>query len=264
VPRLSLSTQSMHRRLGKTSFDADLPGEVAWASLPSVRLYDLPRELQRNLIGGIDLVHAHLPRIDRAYLHDFASACGCCDVAIESLELAFGDFSAESDEARQRDIERAMQWIDIAHQLKSPTVAVHAGWQDGSPEAIDRSVESLTKLAEHATNLGVLVMISNEARGLAKSPSIIHELLQRTDGKVGLCVDFASAAGPSRFTTLDVPAGEVEHFREELGQFFLLCSSIAFDGCVSLASTTDDNEWPAARALRDVVHEVGKVPLGGD
>src|ERR1700734_3976106 len=129
VPRLSVSTFSLHRALGVNYRDAPgLNGERI-RSEPfgpgDISLLELPDRIAAAGIHTLEISHPHLPDRGISYLNELRSALDEAGVTLLSILVEDGDIT--HPDYAQRDLEWMGGWIETAGLLGAERARVIAG-----------------------------------------------------------------------------------------------------------------------------------------
>ncbi len=181
----------------------------------SLTLLDFPDAARAAGINQLDLCHFHFPRTDADYLREFSERMAAAEVQLLTLLVDEGDISALDPAARENDLARIRDWIDIASWLGARYVRVVAGEQAAGPgdDAVKRSAEGLSALAHHAQQRSVGLLTENW-RALTMSPDNLLAILDATGGAVGLVADFGNYKGASEVRRAPVhPTARDDHPR---------------------------------------------------
>lgn len=198
--RLSTSTWSLHRALGITYPDSPAqPNTGAKESYGrgTVTLLDVPARLAAMGIHTLEICHFHLPSRDSTYLGELRSAAESAGVQLFSLLIDDGDITHPQN--GMRDLNWIGSWIDTAGMLGTQRVRIIAGKSQPSQDALQRSIEGLTALAERGKANGVRVTTENWM-SLLSTPEYVLRVLDAVD--IGLCADFGNWGGASKYDDL--------------------------------------------------------------
>src|SRR3712207_5645598 len=104
-PRLSVSTWSLHRALGRPSFYGPETGQaipVETHGRGALSLLELPAHIAAFGIHTLEICHFHLPSRDHTYLSELRSALD--DAGVELFSLLVDDGDLTHPEHAQRDL----------------------------------------------------------------------------------------------------------------------------------------------------------------
>ena len=266
-PRLSVSTWSLHRQLGRPDFYGPDDGSqipVATHGRGKVSLLELPAHVAEFGINTLELCHFHIPSLDKGYLSELRSALAEAKVELFSLLIDHGDIT--HPEYADRDLVWIGEWIETAGMLGATCARAIAGKADPSEEALEMSGNGLQKLAECAEANGVRLMTENWFSVLS-TPENVLTLLDRLDGEVGLCLDFGNWTGETKYADFEAIAPQAEschtkaHFtapgkmdRDDYIRCLNLTEAAGFSGPHTLIyDGPGDDEWEGLTIEREVV-----------
>lgn len=209
-PRLSVSSWSLHRSLGRPAFygpqdGTDIPLETHGRG--AIGLLELPEHIAQFGIRTLEICHFHLPSRAPAYLAELRDALQLAGVQLFSLLIDAGDLT--DPQHAQRDLEWIRGWIPAAAALGAERARVIAGKAVPSAAALAQSAEHLRALASEAAESGVRLMTENWFQLLSR-PDDVNALLDRLDGQVGLCLDFGNWGGAAKYEQLAAIAPRAE------------------------------------------------------
>lgn len=268
TPRLSVSTWSLHRQLGRPGFtgpadEMHIPVETHHNG--PISLLELPGHIAEFGIHTLELCHFHLPSVEKAYLSELRAAIADADVELFSLLIDDGDITHLSEAAR--DIAWIEAWIEIAGELGATCARVIGGKAEPSDATLAQSRDVLAKLAERAETAGIRLMSENWF-SIFSTPDNVKTILSGLDGKVGLCLDFGNWRGDTKYDDLGAIASLAEschtkaHFtapREMEREDYVRCLEITRNAGFSGPHTLiydgpGDDEWEGLSLEREVVN----------
>jgi sugar phosphate isomerase/epimerase len=265
-PRLSVSTWSLHRTLGRpTPYGPEVdgappPGRGA-GGLP---LLDLPGRLADFGLHTLEICHFHLPSREPGYLDELRAALAEAGVELYSLLIDAGDVTDPMHAAR--DEAWMGEWLGVAGRLGAQRARVSAGKAAPDETTWPRSTAALRRLAQVAQDQGVRLMTENWL-GMMPDAAAVTYLLDALAGQVGLCADFGNWQGADKYAQLAVilPRAESCHAKAD----FAADGSIDradYVRCLELAHATgfagpytliydgpDPDEWAGLGRERAVV-----------
>ncbi|MXV78220.1 sugar phosphate isomerase/epimerase [Candidatus Poribacteria bacterium] len=268
TPRISVSTWSLHRQLGKPGFtgpahDLQIPTETH--NKGPIPLLDLPKHIAEFGINTMELCHFHLPSVEQTYLLELRAAFQDADVELFSLLIDEGDITHPSH--AERDIAWIEKWIDIAGELGAKCARVIGGKAEPTQATLAQSQQVLSKLTERADTAGIRLMTENWF-SIFSTPENVLTILDQLDGKVGLCLDFGNWRGEAKYTNLAEIAPLAEschtkaHFtaprkidKDDYIQCLELTKNAGFAGPHTLIyDGPGDDEWEGLAIEREVVN----------
>jgi sugar phosphate isomerase/epimerase len=246
-PRLSVSTWSLHRSLGKPAAygpETTHPQPATPTRTPAFSLLELPAQIVAAGMQTLEICHFHLPSREAAYLQQLRQALADAGVELWSLLIDGGDIAHPTD--HERDVAWIEGWFPVAAQLGANHVRVSGGKQTPTPEAVARSEANFARLAIAAQQHGLRLMTENW-QNLLSTPAVVRHLLDRLGGQVGLCADFGNWHRPEKYANLAqiVPYAESCHAkchfpapgvpdREDFVRCLELTRSVGFAGPYTL------------------------------
>lgn len=268
APRLSVSTWSLHRQLGKPGFTGpahSMQIPIETHNKGPISLLELPARVAEFGIRTLEICHFHLPSVEKTYLTELRAALADADVELFSLLIDDGDITHPAD--AERDIAWIEKWIDIAGELGANCARVIGGKADPSAETVAQSREVLAQLTERADTAGIRLMSENWF-SIFSTPENVNTILGGLDGKVGLCLDFGNWRGDTKYKDLAAIASWAEschtkaHFeapREMDKQDYVQCLDLAQEAGFAGPHTLiydgpSDDEWEGLAIEREVVN----------
>ena len=266
-PRLSVSTWSLHRQLGRPDFYGPEAGKqipVATHGMGEFSLLEIPARVAEFGINTLEVCHFHIPSLDKGYLNELRSALEAANVELFSVLIDHGDIT--HPEYADRDLVWMGEWIEAAGILGATCARAIAGKAPPSAEALEVSRNGLQKLAERAEANGVRLMTENWFSVLS-TPENVLTLLDRLDGEVGFCLDFGNWEGETKYVDLEAIAPRAEschtkaHFpapRDMDKDDYIRCLDLTQDAGFSGPHTLiydgpGDDEWEGLTIERKVV-----------
>ena len=131
---------------------------------------------QRFGVYNINPLASHLSSTDSAYLEAFRKAVETANSHLVDLGLGGRDFSDASDEA----ISFGRKGVDLAAILGSPSVRQHLSTPAGVTPSVERTAESLERLASYGARKNVIVNLENDAPG-AEDPFFIVAVVAKVN-----------------------------------------------------------------------------------
>lgn len=269
MPRLSISSWSLHRLLGRAWYERDGNGRFTNRSdtTAEIELLDVPGEAASHGISTVELCHFHFPTVEDAYLAELRAAISEAGIELFSVLIDTGDISAADEGAREVDLEMMRRWIDVASILDAGHVRIIAGESAPSADATSRCVTGLVSLAQYAKRKDVRVLTEN-FKQLTARPQVCLEILERCGGEVGLCADFGNFPTETRSHDLaailpkadsvhakaDYPDGEMD--RAAYVANVQLAVDAGFDGPMSLIYQDADDVWRRLDEMKEVTETV--------
>jgi sugar phosphate isomerase/epimerase len=269
-PRLSVSTWSLHKKLGL--FYEGAPDGKARTSKPTwgegeISLLDVPAQAAAHGIGNLEICHFHFPSTDPDYLAELKGALKDAGVKLLSVLVDEGDITNADQARRERDFATISGWIDVAGQVGAERARVIAGDAKPDPEghALHLSASALHQLAIQAEDWGVRLTTENW-HDLLPTPKELISLLNMLEGRLGLCFDFGNWGGEDKYEKLTkiAPYAETTHAkaqfpepgkmnREDYTRCLDILAGVGFTGPHSLIFDTAGDEWAGIDEEKSVV-----------
>lgn len=267
APRLSVSTWSLHRQLGRPDFYGPEEGKqipVATHDRGELSLLDLPARVAEFGINTLEICHFHIPNLDTGYLNELRGALKAADIELFSLLIDHGDIT--HPEYADRDLAWIGEWVEIAGRLGATCARAIAGKADPSAESLEMSRDGLQRLGERAEANGVRLMTENWFSVLS-TPENVLTLLDSLDGEVGFCLDFGNWTGETKYADLEAIASQADschtkaHFpapgemdKDDYVRCLDLTQDAGFSGPHTLIyDGPGDDEWEGLSIEREVV-----------
>ena len=264
-PRLSVSSWSLHRTLGRPEFYGAALGEIPQDShnRGEVTLLGLPERLAGFGIRTLEICHFHLPEVDGGYLAELRGELETHGVELWSLLVDDGDLT--HPEHAERDLNWIEGWLGVAEQLGAKNVRVIAGKQPANSETLDQARRYLELLTRIAALRGVRVLTENWF-DLVAHPADLLWLLDQLQGDLGLCFDFGNWNGPHKYENLEAIAqyatschtkaafsSEGVLDRDDYVRCLDITRAAGFAGPYTLIFDGPGDEWAGLAAEREVV-----------
>lgn len=189
---------SLHRTLGRfVSTEANPPGESQGmqpraADAAALSLLDLPGELAVRGYDVVQLCHFHLPSREPTYLDELRASLADSHVTLDALLIDSGDLVHPLD-ADEHEAWIA-GWLEDAGTLGAIRARVIAGQADPTPDLLLQSARRLRRLAAGSP----VRVVTENWMALLPTAHHVHQLLEATEGAVGLLVDLANWTGTDR------------------------------------------------------------------
>ena len=223
----------------------------------------MPTALRAHGFETAELCHFHVPGVDRLRLGQLRQAFESEGVKIQSLLIDDGDISDVDN--GDRDAEWIAKWVDAAAILGAQRARVIAGKSAFSREAFERSAKHVSALADQAIALGLRLTIENWFP-LMTTPESVNEMLDRMEGRVGLCADFGNWDSPRKYHDLPKIFARAEtcHAKcefldantidiEDYSACLSIASGAGFSGPYVLVNGGPADEWHALELTRQAI-----------
>ena len=271
MSRASVSTWALHSLLGTCASGrpGDRDARLMDSKPGSLDLLDVPAHLASHGFRTMELCHFHIPDPSDAYLATLRSRIEESGIELWSTLIDDGDINHPT--TGDRDRQWSTEWIARAGALGSRCVRVVAGKQPTSRQTISRSAEQLLALAEIAENYGIRVLTENWFDTVS-TPDALIELLELTEGRIGLCFDFGNWGGEDKYESLAAIASyatschakcqyndgiaDAVDFRRCVG----LTKQVGFEGPYTLVHGEPGKVWETLAECRAMLESDGTLP----
>jgi sugar phosphate isomerase/epimerase len=262
MPEVSISTWSLHRALGKVWYDRTNKGFVNRALKKGrIQLLDVPGEVAAHGIRHLEICHFHFPKTDADFIEELKSELARHNVSLFSILIDAWDITHPDPAQREEELVRIREWIDVAAACGAANVRVVAGQAEACAEAVVLSSQNLLQLAHYAEEREVRVMTENFKRLTQRAAPLI-DILNRCEGKVGLCTDLGNFKGEHKLDDLALvlPYADTIHTKADyedgvmMRDRFLDCMELSkkanFSGYYTLIFQDPGEEWSYLNALK--------------
>ena len=135
-------------------------------------------------LDGVELLDIHFPTLDKDYLREIKKSCTDSGLTISCVSVS-NDFGLAGAEARDRELAKVRQWINITSFFGAPVLRVFAGWYHGvkkgdaaAAELWPDVMERLALCAEYAEEAGIVLGIENHnGRGIVGTADEVERCL---------------------------------------------------------------------------------------
>jgi sugar phosphate isomerase/epimerase len=217
----AVSSWSLHRTLGRYFGAAPAPelaprpsADDAAPPRDGVPLLELPKLLKERGFDTVQLCHFHLPSRDRTYLEELRHALAESAIGLDALLVDDGDVTHPHESEEHRTW--ISGWVEDATTLGARRARIIAGRATPTHEALRSSAHGLAQLARDHD--GIRIVTENWLE-LTPGPREVLQILDATDGAVGLLIDTGNWTGPTKYDDLAMIAarGETSHAKCHFG-----------------------------------------------
>jgi sugar phosphate isomerase/epimerase len=189
---IAISSWSFHNYFQSTrEREFNLPGSM-------LVLLDFPEMIvDRYKVHNFEFVAPHFASTEPTYLaelknHLVATHSRLVNIPVDIEEIdAAGGLSDHDEKVRDRAIEAAIKWIDIAHTLGASAVRCNPGAMD--PADLTTTVSSYKRLAAYGKSRSVQVIIENHGGVGSENPEELVRLFKLVGtGSIGALPDFGN------------------------------------------------------------------------
>lgn len=123
----------------------------------------------------------HFRSLDKAYLEELRTAVAKAGGAIVNMAVdgEHSPYAADSAE-RDRAVADSKQWIDVAVTIGSPSVRTHIPAANDSNPDVERTAESLKRVAEYGAAKNVVVHLENDD-AVSEDPFFIVKVIEKVN-----------------------------------------------------------------------------------
>jgi sugar phosphate isomerase/epimerase len=123
----------------------------------------------------------HFRSLDRAYLEELRAAAEKAGGAIVNMavDAENSPYAADRSE-RERAVAFSKQWIDAAVAIRSPSVRTNIPRAKDSKPDLERTVESLKRVAEYGAAKNVVVNLEND-NPVSEDPFFLVKAIEKVD-----------------------------------------------------------------------------------
>jgi sugar phosphate isomerase/epimerase len=231
-------------------------------------LLELPRLAAHHGLGNVEVCHFHFPAVDgtldSVYLRDFGDACRSAGVTFLTFLQDKNDITHPDPARREEEITSIERAIDYAAIAGAARIRVIAGDAEPSGETLRISADGLLRLARYGADKGVRVVTENWHL-LLDQPADVLRLLELTEGKIGLKLDFGNWPASRKYEDLPriAPFTECTHAKAEFPspgvmdeidfkRCLDICRAANFAGPHVLIFASPGDEWDSLDLMRDV------------
>ena len=265
LPEIAVSSWALHDLLGR-------PGKVTPqqdaaptpAETPRFTVLQLCGELGRHGIRRLELCHFHIADTQPAALQALREAVATEAATLSSLLIDAGDVG---DAAKyETDVPWLEGWIGRAAALGCGACRISAGRQPPTAEVTPQVIRAFERLVQRAESLEIRLVTENWL-DYTDVPRTVHGLLDRFDGRLGLCLDFKNWLGRFEDIASLAPRAESCHVpavvrpgSDEPDPVALRCLEIlrdvGFTGVYTLVEADPADPWGSLARSAEVIAAV--------
>jgi len=125
----------------------------------------------------------HFRSLDKGYLEELRAAVAQAGGAIVNIAVdgEHSPYSADAAE-RERAIAFSKQWIDVAVAIGSPSVRTNIPPAKGAKPDVERTAESLRRVAEYGAAKNVVVNLEND-NPASEDPFFLVKVIEKVNSK---------------------------------------------------------------------------------
>jgi sugar phosphate isomerase/epimerase len=149
---------------------------------PTIELKDFAAHVVEKFnVNKIEPWTGHLPSSDSKYLEQFRASVEKAKAAIANIAVD-GEHSPYATDRSEREqaITFSKQWVDAAVILGSPGIRTNIPDAKGVQPDLDRTADTLSRVAEYAAAKGVVVSLEND-NPVSEDPFFLVKLVQKVN-----------------------------------------------------------------------------------
>ena len=133
-------------------------------NLPGMDLTQFPAHVVAKFnVHNIEPHSRHFAALDPAYLANFREALHKANVKVVDIAVSAEDSFYDADRAgRERAVNYAKTWADVAASIGSPSIRAHIRTVKNLSPDVARAADSLRKLTDYAAGKNVVVNLEND------------------------------------------------------------------------------------------------------
>ena len=133
-------------------------------SLPGMNLLEFPAHVAAKFnIHNIEPHSRHFTSLQPDYLESFQQVLQKTKVRVVNIAVsAVNSFYDADASAQEKAVDYGEKWVDVAVRIGSPGIRAHIATAKNSAPNLERTAESLRKVAEYAAAKNVVVTLEND------------------------------------------------------------------------------------------------------
>jgi sugar phosphate isomerase/epimerase len=133
-------------------------------SLPGINLLEFPAHVVAKFnIHNIEPHSRHFTSLQPDYLDSFQQVLQKTKVRVVNIAVgATNSFYDADTSAREKALDYAKKWVDVAVRIGSSGVRTHIATAKNSPPNLEPTAENLRNLADYAASKNVVVTLEND------------------------------------------------------------------------------------------------------
>jgi sugar phosphate isomerase/epimerase len=133
-------------------------------SLPGMNLLEFPAHVVAKFnIHNIEPHSRHFTSLQPDYLDSFQQVLQKTRVRVVNIAVsANSSFYDDDATAREKAIDYAKKWVDVAAHINSPGIRSHIAAARNLPPNLDRAAESLRNVTNYAASKNIVVTLEND------------------------------------------------------------------------------------------------------
>jgi sugar phosphate isomerase/epimerase len=149
---------------------------------PTIELKDFAAHvIEKFNVSKIEPWTGHFPSSDAKYLEQFRASVesakgGIANVAVDGEHSPYSSDASE----RQKAIAFSKQWVDAAVILGAPGIRTNIPAAKGTPPDLERTADSLLRVAEYASAKHVVVSLEND-NPVSEDPFFLVKVIEKVN-----------------------------------------------------------------------------------
>jgi sugar phosphate isomerase/epimerase len=133
-------------------------------SLPGMNLLEFPAHVAAKFnIHNIEPHSRHFTSLQPDYLESFQQVLQKTKVRVVNIAVSAVNSFYDADAfAREKAVDFGKKWVDVAMRIGSSGIRAHIATAKNSAPNLERTAESLRKVAEYAAGKNVIVTLEND------------------------------------------------------------------------------------------------------
>jgi sugar phosphate isomerase/epimerase len=221
-------------------------------------------------IHNIEPLSSHFKSMDAAYVGDLRRRVDKAGSHVVNVPCDIHpSIGAPDDESRQKAIDLAKKWVDVAVALNSPGIRAHIAPVKGAEPPLDRTADGLNAVVDYAAFKGVVVSLENDdprSEDAAFIVKIIHKLNNpylralpdfcnsRLKGDDQYNYDALRSLFPLAYNISHVKDSEVDQgkvFRTDPAKIFAIAREAGYRGYFSIEFEGEGDPYTGTQKLID-------------
>ena len=182
-PDLHFPSQARGRiAIASYPFREFIAGKERKSGNPTIELQDFAAHVMARFnINKIEPWTGHFPSTDAKYLEQFRAAVEKAHGTVVNIAVdgEHSPYAADRGE-RERSIEFSKQWVDAASAIGSPSIRTNIPQAKDSKPNLERTAESLARVAEYASAKNVVVNLEND-NPVSEEPFSLVKVIEKVN-----------------------------------------------------------------------------------
>ena len=186
MPKISVSSWSLHRHIGKDITLLDFPG------------------IAREKFGmdAIELVDFQFQSTDRDFVDELKKNIEQNGQHVVHVAAGRGNISQRDEKQRLEDVNALHAWLELAVHFEAPAIRIDTGQQEGELD-LNITIDSYRRLAKRAKELGLKITLENHG-GISGDPQNLVRIVESVGTDImGTCPDFGNFPSENRYDSLE-------------------------------------------------------------